>query len=67
MEDGMVGHDREANLAKFLDMPYSIGNIVSGKQATHEAHRGVVGQSLEGRCSQKQQTLGGKLAPLKWT
>ena len=57
VEDAVVGHKRYANLAKFLDMPYSLGNIMFGKQATHEAHRGALGQSLEEQCFQKQQTL----------
>ena len=62
----MVGHRRYANLARSLDMPYGLGNIRSEKQATHESHHGVLGQSSEERRYQKQQTLGGKLVPLKW-
>ena len=42
----MVGQKKYANLTRFLDMPYIPGNIMSGKQATHEADRGALGQSL---------------------
>jgi len=66
-EDGVVGHRRYANLTRTLDMPYSCGNIGSRKQATHDTHRGALGQSPEEQRSQKQQTLRGKLAPLEWT
>jgi len=57
----VVGHWRYANLIGSPDMPYSLENIVFGKQATHEAHRGALGQSLEERRFQKQQTLGENL------
>jgi len=43
VEDGVVGHKRYGNPARFLEMAYSLGNIVSRKQATHEAHRGALG------------------------
>ena len=43
----MVSRGRYVNLARSLDMPYSLGNIVYRKQATHEAHRGALGQSPE--------------------
>jgi len=66
VEDGVVGHRRYANLTRSLDMPYSLENIVSGKQATHEAHRGALGQSPKEQPSQKQQMLGGKIAHLEW-
>ena len=66
VEDGVIGHRRYANLARSLDVPYSLGNIMSGKQATHEAHRGALGQSPKQQRSQKQQTLGGKHAPIEW-
>ena len=59
----MVVHRRYANLARSLDMPYSLGNIGSRKQASHKG--GALGQSPEERRSLKQQTLGGKLAPLE--
>ena len=62
----MVGHMRYTNLVKSLDMLDSLVNIVSGKQATHEAHRGALGQSLNEQRSQKQQMLKGKHAPLEW-
>ena len=65
-EDGVVVHRRYANLTRFLDMSYSLGNIVSGKQVTHEAHRSALGQSLEEQHFQKQQALEGKLAHLEW-
>ena len=55
-EDGVVVHRRYVNLDKSLDMPYSLGNIGSEKQATHKAHRGALGQRR-----------GEKLAPLEWT
>jgi len=42
-EDEMVVSRRYANLARSLDMPYSLGNIGLGKQATHEAHRSALG------------------------
>jgi len=61
----VVGHRRYANLAMSLDMPYSLENIGSRKQVTHEAHRGALGQSFKEWWSQKQQALGGKLAPLE--
>jgi len=66
-EDGVVVHWRYANLSRSLDMPYSLGSIGSGKQATHEAHWDALGQSLEEWCSRKQQTLEAKPAPLEWT
>jgi len=62
----VVRHRRYGNLARSLDMPYSLENIVSGKQATCEGDRGTLGQRHKERCSQKRQTLGGKLAPLEW-
>jgi len=65
-EDGVVVHWRYVNLSRSLNMHYSLGSIGFGKQATHEAHWGALGQSLEEWCSQKQQSLGGKLAPLEW-
>ena len=71
VEDGVIVHRRYVNLTRFLDMfldmLYSLENTVFGKQATHEAHRGALGQSPEEWRSQKQQTLGRKLAPLEWT
>jgi len=53
VEDGVVSHKRYANLVRFLHMPYSLRNIVSRKQATHEAHHGALGQSPKERRSQK--------------
>jgi len=41
-EDGVVGHRRYVNLARSLDMPYSLGNIVSTEQATHKDHHGAL-------------------------
>ena len=61
----MVGHKKYANLARSLDMLYSLENIASMKEATHEPHHGALGQSLEERRSQKQQILEEKLAPLE--
>ena len=61
-EDGVVVHMRYANLARPLDMPYILGNIGSGKEATDKAHRGALGQGPKEQRSLKQQTLGGKLA-----
>ena len=46
-EDGVVVHKRYANLSRSLDMPYSLGNIGSRKQATHKAHHGALRQSPE--------------------
>ena len=65
-EDEVAIHRRYANLARCLDM-LSLRNIGFGNQATHETHRGALGQSPEERCSLKKQTLGGKLAHLEWT
>jgi len=65
VQDGVVSHKRYAYLTRSLDMPYSLTDIVSRKQATHEAHRGALGQSPEERRSQKQHMLRGKLAPLE--
>jgi len=42
VEDGVVGHERYANPIWSLDRPYSPRNIVSGKQASYEAHRGLL-------------------------
>ena len=63
----MVVHRRYVSLARSLDMHYSLENTGSRKQAAHEDHCGALGQSPEELRSQKQQTLGGKLAPLEWT
>jgi len=57
----VVGRRRYANLARSLDMPYSLGNIVFGKQVTHEAHHGALRQSPKERRSQKQQMVRGNL------
>jgi len=62
----VIGHKRYTNLSRPQDMPYSPGNIESGKQASHEVHRGALGQCPEERCSHKQQMLEGKLAKLEW-
>jgi len=66
-EDRVVVHRRYVNLARSLDMPYSLGNIGSEKQATYEAHRGAVGQSPKERHSLKLQRHRGKLDPFEWT
>ena len=65
-EDGVVDHKRYVNPARTLDMPFSPENIGSGWQASHETHRGALGQSLEEQRSQNQQMLKRKLAPLEW-
>jgi len=64
-KDGVVVHMRYANLPRSLDMLYCLANIGSEKQAIHEAHRGVLGQSPKERHSLKLQRLGGKLTPLE--
>jgi len=43
VEDGVVVHRRYVNPASSLDMPYSLGNIVPRKQATHKAHYATLG------------------------
>jgi len=63
--DGVVVHTRYVNLSRYLDTPYSLENIGSGRQTTHEAHRDALGQSPEEWHSLKRQRLGGKLAPLE--
>ena len=64
MKDRVIGHKRYANPSRSLDMSYSPRNIVSGLQASHEAHRRALGQSPEKRCSQKQQCSEGNLLML---
>jgi len=64
-EDGVFTHRRHAHLTRSLEMPYSLGNIGSRKQASHKG--GALGQSPEERRSLKQQTLAGKLSPHECT
>jgi len=61
----VIVHRRYANLARSLDMLYSLENIGSKKQATHEAHRDALGYSPEEWPSLKQQKLEVKLVPLE--
>ena len=64
-EDGVVVHRRYANLARSLDMPYSLRNIRPGRQATHEARCGAFEQSPKEQRSKKLQKLEGKLVHLE--
>ena len=41
----MIAHRRYVNLARSLNMPYSLENIGFGKQVTHETHHGALAQS----------------------
>jgi len=59
--DGVVVHMIYVNLARSLDMLYSLGNIGSEKQAIHETPRGALGQSPEERHSLMLQRREGNL------